>query len=226
LLLVLPLTACASAAKTAKPPAPPDLGPARAAVEDARTAGAPESAAEAFQQAEAHLAEAESLQASGKLTVETALRAEFLGRLATAEARCAANLARLSAKKAVRDDTAARDDLAGRLRRAEEERHRLEERVALLQRELEITETEVIRTKARLQGTETKADASSAIAEARILMGRVDSHDRATLSRCQELLSKAEKQISDNNFGAAVFFARKVQDIVTRAQEPHTSSSP
>jgi chromosome segregation ATPase len=227
LLLVLPLTACASAAKTAKPPGPVDLGPARAAVEDARRAGAPQSAAEAFQQAEAHLDEAEALQASGTLTVETALRAEFLARLAGAEARCAASLARLSAKKSAPDEAAARrDDLAGRLRRAEEERRRLEERVALLQRELELTETEVIRTKARLQGTETKADASSAIAEARILMGRVDSRDRATLGRCQELLSKAEKQINENNFGAAVFFARKVQDIVARARESPPSPSP
>ena len=98
--------------------------------------------------------------------------------------------------------------------------------MALLQRELELTETEVVRTKARLQGIETKADASSAIAEARILMGRVDARDRATLSRCQELLSKAEQQIQENNFGAAVFFARKVQEVVTKAREPGPPSPP
>ena len=78
----------------------------------------------------------------------------------------------------------------------------------------------MIRTKARLQGIETKAEASSAIAEARILMGRLDANDRATQSRCQELLSQAEQQINENNFGAAVFFARKVQDIVTKSPAP------
>jgi hypothetical protein len=91
--------------------------------------------------------------------------------------------------------------------------------VALLQRELELTETEVLRIKARLQGNETKADASSAIAEARILMGRLDAKDRLTLGRCQELLVKAEHQLSENNFGGAVFFARKVQDMVTKGRE-------
>jgi hypothetical protein len=85
---------------------------------------------------------------------------------------------------------------------------------------------EVIRTKARLQGIETKAEASSAIAEARILMTRLDARDRATLSRCQELLDKAEQQINENNFGAAVFFARKAQDIATKAREPVGSSQP
>src|SRR6266545_4827395 len=193
LILALPLAACASAGGAAKAPGGADLGPARAALEEARRAGAPERTAETFRLAEAHLKEA--------------------------EARCAASLAVLYPKGAAVDKATRSDDpdLAGRLRRAEDERHRLEERVALLQRELELTETEVVRTKARLQGIETKADASSAIAEARILMGRVDARDRATLGRCQELLSKAEQQIQENNFGPAVFFARKVQEVVTKA---------
>ena len=95
--------------------------------------------------------------------------------------------------------------------------------MTLLQRELELTETEVVRSKARVQGIETKAEASSAIAEARILMGRLDARDRATLSRCQELLRKAEQQINENNFGAAVFFARKVQEMVAKARESSPS---
>ena len=228
LILALPLAACASAGGTAKAPGGADLGPARAALEEARRAGAPERTAETFRLAEAHLKEAEALRAAGGLTAEKLQRAEFLGKLAAAEARCAASLAVLYPKGAAVDKATRSDDpdLAGRLRRAEDERHRLEERVALLQRELELTETEVVRTKARLQGIETKADASSAIAEARILMGRVDARDRATLGRCQELLSKAEQQISDNNFGAAVFFARKVQEVDTKAREPGPPSPP
>ncbi len=228
-LLVLPLAACATAGGGAKPATKPvDLGPARAAVEEARHAGAPERATETFRDAEKHLKQAEALSTSGRLTTEAAQRAELLGKLAAAEARCAVTLVKLDAKaapgqKAVRAEDS---EIAGRLRRAQEEGRRLEERVALLQRELELTETEVVRTKARLQGIETKAEASSAIAEARILVGRLDARDRATLSRCQELLSKAEVQIGENNFGAAVFFARKAQDIANKSRDPNSSPDP
>ncbi len=228
LLLTLPLAACASAGGSAtdKPGSPVDLAPVRAALEDARRAGAPQGPDDTFRQAAVHLTDAEVLIAAGRLTAERALRVELLGKLAAAEARYAATLAQLE-KRTVAADQAARSsdaELAARLRRSEEERRRLEERVTLLRRELELTETEVIRTKARLQGIETKAEASSAIAEARILMGRLDANDRATLSRCQELLGEAEQQINENNFGAAVFFARKVQDIVTKAREPSPPS--
>jgi hypothetical protein len=228
-LLVLPAAGCATAGTSAQGQVRRvDLKAARAAVEEARKAGAPQRAADTFKQAESHLREAEGLAGRGAVAAEKAQRAEFLGRLASAEARCATNLSRLhrtaaGAEKGVRGEDG---DAATRARRAEEERRRLEERVALLQRELELTEMEVVRTKARLQGIETKAEASSAIAEARILMGRLDTRDRATLNRCQELLDKAEQQINENNFGAAVFFARKAQDIATKAREPVGSSQP
>lgn len=229
ILAVLPAIGCASAGRT--PPAQGrgvDLRPARAAVEEARKAGASQRAADTFRQAERHLKEAEGLAGRTPVTAERQQRAELLGRLATAEAHCATTLARLSVAGAAADRTARGEDAdtAARLRRSEEERRRLEERMALLQRELELTEMEVVRTKARLQGIETKAEASSAIAEARILMTRLDARDRATLSRCQELLDKAEQQINENNFGAAVFFARKAQDIATKAREPVSSSQP
>ena len=233
LLSVLPLVACASAsgartgAGTGAPDTPStpgnvDLAPARAAVEEARRAGAATRAPETFRQAEAHLKEAEGMKALGTLTAERAKHVELLGKLATFEARYAAGLSLLYPRGAAGDRAARGDesDLATRVRRFEDERRRLEDRVALLQRELELTETEVVRTKARLQGIETKAEASSAIAEARILLGRIDARDRPTLTRCQELLSKAEQQIQDNNFGAAVFFARKAQDIASKSREP------
>lgn len=228
LLLTLPLAACASAGASAtdKPAGPVDLAPVRAALEEARRAGAPQRPDDAFRQATVHLTDAEVLIAAGKLTAERALRVELLGKLAAAEARYAATLAQLEKRTAAASQAARNSDaeLGARLRRSEEERRRLEERVVLLQRELQLTETEVIRTKARLQGIETKAEASSAIAEARILMGRLDANDHATLSRCQELLSEAEQQMNENNFGAAVFFARKVQDIVTKSLEPSPPS--
>jgi hypothetical protein len=224
-LLVLPVAACAGnpgpGQGESASPRRVDLKNARAAVEEARKAGAPARAPETFKQAESHLKQAESLAGRGNVAAEKAQRAEFLGLLATTEARCATNLVRVQsggggAAKGAADDA----ETAARLRRAEEERRRLDEKVALLQRELELTEMEVVRTKARLQGIETKAEASSAIAEARILMTRLDTRDRATLGRCQELLDKAERQIAESNFGAAVFFARKAQEIATKAREP------
>ncbi len=216
-LLAMPVLACASSGAKPQPARQVDLRPARAAVEEARRAGAPQRVPDIFGQAEGHLKEAEALNVPGAAASESGPRVEILGRLAMAEAGCAADLARRYPKgvppvKGVSGARGEPAELAARLRRSEE-------RVALLQRELELTETEVIRTKARLQGIETKADASSAIAEARILMGRLDPKDRTTLGRCQELLAKAERQLDENNYGAAVFFARKVQDMLSRPRE-------
>jgi hypothetical protein len=111
--------------------------------------------------------------------------------------------------------------LLARLRRAEEEQHRLEDRVELLQRDLEVTETELIRSKARLKGNETKAEASAAVAEAQILASRIaqDKTKASTLARCRESLAKAEEQLGLGNYGAAIFFALKAQDTATRSTQ-------
>src|SRR6185503_14187314 len=164
---------------------------------------------------------------------DRSLQADGLARLAAAEARCAAAVARQALSvKAERDkrttSTSDLDRLNARLKKSEEEQRRLEERVALLQRDLELTETEIIRTKARLKGIETRAEASSAIAEARILTGRLDPKARAaTVSLCNENIAKAEAQLTATpaNYGAAVFFATKAQDIAKKAQEGSSDSN-
>lgn len=217
--------ACASAGQ--QRPIVVNLSPARAALEDARQAGAPRTQADAYAQAEKHLKDAEGLLATrGNGARDRSLRAEGLANLAAAEARCAAAAARqAAAARAERDkrpalNPADLDRLNARLKRGEEEQRRLEERIALLQRDLELTETEIIRTKARLKGIETRAEASSAIAEARILAGRLDAKGRAaTVALCNENIAKAEQQLSQVNYGAAVFFATKAQDIAKKAQE-------
>ena len=225
-LACLGLVAALGACATARTPPPVNLAPARAALEDARQAGAPKIAPETYNEADHHLKEAERLAAMrGKDARDQAIRAEGLVQLAAAEARCAAATSRLaSAVKAEQvkrtTNTADLDRLNSRLRRSEEDQRRLEERIALLQRDLELTETEIIRTKARLKGIETRAEASSAIAEARILAGRLDPKARAaTLSLCNENIAKAEQQLSQVNYGAAVFFAMKAQDIAKKAQD-------
>ena len=221
--LALTAAACAS---TGRAPPVVDLGAARAALEDARQAGAPKSAAETYASADLHLKEAEQLVATrGSGERERSLRADGLASLAAAEARCAAAAARQAAStRTDRDKRTASttdvDRLTARLKKSEEEHRRLEERVALLLRDLELTETEIIRTKARLKGIETRAEASSAIAEARILTGRLDAKGRgATLALCNENIAKAEQQLGQVNYGAAVFFAMKAQDIAKKAQE-------
>jgi hypothetical protein len=217
------VAACASAGS---PPVVVDLRPAQAALEDARQAGAPKNAAEAYAEADSHLKEAERLVAvKGSGSRDRSLQADGLARLSAAEARCAAATARLSATPKVEREKRTSssgdlDRLNARLKRSEEDQRRMEERVALLQRDLELTETEIIRTKARLKGIETRAEASSAIAEARILTGRLDPKARAaTLSLCNENIAKAEQQLTQVNYGAAVFFATKAQDIAKKAQE-------
>jgi len=228
-LLPLALGACASA--KVRPGARVDLGVAQQAVEAARKAGAPAKAPDMFKQAERHLREAQSAAAAKDLTPEKSVRARGLGELATSEAHCAVTLARLAnpapAPDRARTPPAEVERANARARRLEDDNRRLEERIALLLHDLDVTETEIIRTKARLKGIETKAEASSAIAEARILMGRLDAKaNAATLGMCEDSLAKAEKQLQQENFGAALFFAMKAQDAATKAQESPDSRRP
>jgi hypothetical protein len=211
------LTACATTPKR-----PLDLAPARAALEAAREAGAPEKASENYSGAQAQLAEAERLLSSRNPEArEAAIRAELMARIALVQAQCAQVAQQATEAQAAHAARSGEFDRIGaRLRRSEEEQRRLEERIALQQRELEVTETELIRTKARLKGIETRAEASSAIAEARILLRRLDPKTRAPiLSRCQDSLTKAEQQLQDENYGAAIFFALKAQDLAVKAQD-------
>jgi uncharacterized protein YgiM (DUF1202 family) len=198
-------------------------------VADARQAGAPARSPETFNLAEKHLQEAESLE-TGRGGRRDRRGAQRAAELAIVEAHCATALSRAltqteqtttKAAAQVAASTAEVDRLAARLKKMEEDQHRLEERVAVLTRDLEVTETELIRTKARLKGNETKAEASAAIAEARILAGRLaeDKTQASVLARSEESLAKAEEQLSAGNFGAALFFASKAQDLVARIKQ-------
>lgn len=210
--------ACASARGRAAV----NLEPARQALQEARDAGAPRSAAASFNAAEAQLKKAEELapRKRGEARVAAA-SAEWMARLAASEARCAASSATVRTEMQTiqtRNDTEVRN-LQARLRRSEEDQRRLEDRLAAGQRDLEVTEMELIRTKARLKGLETKAEASSAIAEARILLKRASGNPGGLLASGEQSLAKAEQQLKEENFGAANFFALKAQDFATRAQE-------
>jgi hypothetical protein len=199
-------TGCASKAPPAVPESPADLGAARAALEDARSARAEERAPDAYRRALEYLRQAE--EGSGVAAREGAIQAEGWARVAAAEARCP--------KAAQARSPADLERARAELKQVHEEQRRLQERVTLLNHALEQTETELIRSKARLKGIETKAEASSAIAEARILMRRLGARTNAA-TLCRDSLDKAEQQLADENYGAAVFFALKAQDIANRA---------
>ena len=231
LALAWPLGACATGGGVRV-----DLEPARTAVAEARQTGAPTRSAEAFTRAEQHLQEAEALESgrSGKRDRRGAQRAADL---ALTEAHCATTLARAlhqteqtttKAAAQVAASTAEVDRLSARIKTIEDDQHRLEERIAVLTRDLEVTETELIRTKARLKGNETKAEASAAIAEARILAGRLseDKTQASVVARSEESLAKAEEQLSEGNFGAALFFASKAQDLVARVKQGAGADQP
>ncbi|MET0554121.1 MAG: SH3 domain-containing protein [Vicinamibacteria bacterium] len=217
LSLCVTLSACASAPK----PRAVDLQPARQALEAARAEGAPEKAPQSFTRAQDELREAENLVAARGDATQAAVKAEWAARLALTEARCVVPEPSPSAPP----DDARR--LETRARRAEEEKRRLEEENAARRRELEVTETELIRTKARLKGLETRAEAASAIAEARILLRRAEGRGRsAEVARAQESLAKAEELLKQDNFGAAIFFASKAQDLVVKVNEPRAAAAP
>jgi hypothetical protein len=217
-VLALPLCATLAGCASAPKPRAVDLQPARQALEAARAEGAPEKAPQSFSRAQDELREAESLVAAKGDASQAAVKAEWAARLALTEARCVAP----EPEKASSPDELRR--LEVRARRAEDEKRRLEEENAARRRELLVTETELIRTKARLKGLETRAEAASAIAEARILLRRAEGRRSGDVARAQESLTKAEELLKEDNFGAAIFFASKAQDLVVKLNEPRAAA--
>jgi uncharacterized protein YgiM (DUF1202 family) len=189
-----------------------DLQPARDAVAAARKAGA----SDCLQRAEAYLARAEDAAGKARQPED----AGWLSQLALSEARCATQTATANAAvqrlPEVERAAAQAEKLQARVKKADDDQRRLEEEIALLSRDLELTENEIIRLKAKLRGLDSKAEASSAIAEARMLLRRYqEGRGRsANVTRCEELVERAEQQIIEENYGAAAFFAQKAQDLL------------
>lgn len=220
-----PLVCLAAACASAPPQVLPlvDLAPSRQALATVETAGF-EPAEACLARARQHLQEAEALASAA--TAVDRQKADGLGKLALAEADCAAALVEAHAS-ARATEVAAREARAAseaetRAHQAESGLRQLEERLALLQRHLDATETELIRSKARLKGVETRAEASAAIAEARVLMRRaLDARGRTdALGLCQVNLDKAEDAIEKANFGMAVFYAVQARDRAAELLQP------
>jgi hypothetical protein len=174
------------------------------------------------------LARAEALLEDAKKEKNTDRR-RWLERLAMAEANHALSVTELKDehKRLAEEMARAKTQQDNELEATRQENRKLEDRNDVLLRDLELTETEIIRIKARLKGLETRAEASSAIAEAHILSLRT-SRERisaSALARCQELIARARKQLQIGNYGAAAFFAHKAQYLLRNALRTTTSRS-
>jgi hypothetical protein len=207
----LAVAALASCSCAGNPSPRVDLEPARAAVASARAAGAQERAEAELRRAESSLAEAEELQKRGGGT--KVARAQMLAEIAQLQARLAAAMARPADAAAVPTRPPATRDSGAAVRR-------LEDQITLLTQELQMADGEIMRGRAK--GIDTKAEASSAIAEARVLMGREgDGRARApVLARCRELLASAETQLAQEAFGAARWQALKCQRLLENERRP------
>ena len=96
------------------------------------------------------------------------------------------------------------------LRRAETDRiEELERQVERLRADLRHAEESLVTAESGLRGSQTRADAVTALADARIQVRRgadAATWRRAEIGEAQAKLEEADAQIADEHFGAAVFF--------------------
>jgi hypothetical protein len=105
-------------------------------------------------------------------------------------------------------------------RRADSERaERLARQVEQLRAELEHAEQTLVAVESGLRGTQSRADAVSAIAEAAVEVSR--AAERAgwrpdDLREARAKLEEAERQVDAGHFGSAIFFASRAERIAER----------
>jgi hypothetical protein len=108
-------------------------------------------------------------------------------------------------------------------RRAGSERvSRLEREVERLRADLAEAEQELVAAESGLRGSRSRADAISALAEARIQVERAAQRApwRAPLLKeAEEKLDEAERLVEARNFGSAIFFASRAARIARNALE-------
>jgi hypothetical protein len=125
---------------------------------------------------------------------------------------CASKLAK---KELQAHEQTARD--AEIYRQAQSERiQSLEREIARLRKDLDEAEGAMVAIESGLRGPQTRADAVSALAEARISLERARSTVRWRSDEIREVIEKieeAERQFQAGNVGSAVFFASRAQRI-------------
>ncbi len=103
------------------------------------------------------------------------------------------------------------------LQRAESERREyLEREVERLHADLRQAEESIVQLESGLRGLHTRADAVSAVAEARIALDRVSQRApwrRDRIAEARAKLEEADQQLASDHLGAAVFFTSRAQRI-------------
>ncbi|HKA14464.1 MAG TPA: SH3 domain-containing protein [Myxococcota bacterium] len=103
------------------------------------------------------------------------------------------------------------------LARAQNERYEyLEREVARLREDLQQAEDSIVQLESGLRGLHTRADAVSAVAEARIALDRVSAGvpwRRERVAEARAKLEEADRQLASDHLGAAVFFASRARRI-------------
>ena len=101
-------------------------------------------------------------------------------------------------------------------RAQEERREYLEREVARLRADLQQAEESIVSLESGLRGLHTRADAVSAVAEARIALDRVGKTApwrRDRIAEAREKLQEADLQLAADHLAAAMFFAARAQRI-------------
>jgi hypothetical protein len=104
----------------------------------------------------------------------------------------------------------------------------LEREVARLRRDLDEAESAMVAIESGLRGAQTRADAVSALAEARIAVERARASApwrKSEIAEVQERLEEAEREFQAGNAGSAVFFAWRAQRIADSLREEARSVS-
>ena len=114
------------------------------------------------------------------------------------------------------------ETLQRRLAALEAELASLEERHMALEREHAATLEEVLRSKASLRGVQSRAFATSRIAEARVQLQSVsmsqDPEITDRLRRANELLDRADEALSESNYGGAAYLAERAGELTRQAK--------
>jgi hypothetical protein len=102
-----------------------------------------------------------------------------------------------------------------------EQIHGLEREVQRLRGELHAAESAMVAIESGLRGVQTRADAVSALAEARISVERARTSApwrAAEIAELTQKLDEAERQFQSGNSGSAVFFASRAKRVAEAFQ--------
>lgn len=112
-------------------------------------------------------------------------------------------------------------EIRDELQKSEAARASLEERFKALEIELAQTLEEVLRSKANLRSMQSRALATSLIAEVRVSSQAVQKKDdfevQDRLQRANHFLVRADQALEEGNFGGAAYLAERASELVRQA---------